>query len=80
LAQRLLEKETLSLPDIVDILGQRPYPLKDNVLEYLQELRERDENEKEESKDSAPKVESDSEEEDGTDKQKEENKDEAKKD
>ena len=35
LAQRLLEKETLALPDIVEILGPRPFPLKDSILEYL---------------------------------------------
>ena len=35
----LLKKETLSLPDIVDILGPRPYPLKETVAEYLKELR-----------------------------------------
>ena len=37
----MLTKETLALPDIVDVLGQRPYPLKDSLLEYLEELRER---------------------------------------
>ena len=42
LAVRLLEKETLSLPDIVEILGPRPFPMKANILEYLDELRERD--------------------------------------
>lgn len=42
MAQKLLEKETLSLPDIVDILGPRPFPMKQNILEYLQELRERE--------------------------------------
>ena len=36
-----MEKETLSLPDIVDTLGQRPFPLKENIQEYLHELRER---------------------------------------
>lgn len=41
LAVRLLEKETLALPDIVEILGPRPFPLKDSILEYLEELRER---------------------------------------
>ena len=41
LALELLKKETLSLPDIVDILGQRPYPLKETVAEYLKELRQR---------------------------------------
>ncbi len=41
LGETLLEKETLALPDIVECLGQRPYPLKETLLEYLQELRER---------------------------------------
>jgi predicted HTH domain antitoxin len=39
LAIRLLEKETISLPDIVEILGPRPFPLKDSILEYLEELK-----------------------------------------
>ena len=34
----LLEKETLALPEIVEVLGMRPYPLKSTILEYLQEL------------------------------------------
>jgi len=42
LAVRLLEKETLALPDIVEILGPRPFPMKANILDYLDELRERD--------------------------------------
>jgi len=37
----LLVKETLGLPDIVDILGPRPFPMKASLLEYLEELRER---------------------------------------
>lgn len=41
LAVRLLEKETIALPDIVEILGPRPFPLKDSILEYLEELKER---------------------------------------
>ena len=41
LAIRLLEKETLALPDIVDILGPRPYPLKQSLLEYMEELKQR---------------------------------------
>jgi hypothetical protein len=41
LAVRLLEKETLALPDIVEILGPRPFPMKANILEYLEELKER---------------------------------------
>ena len=48
LAERLLEKETISLPDIVEILGPRPFPLKTSLLEYLEELKERiNEDEKE---------------------------------
>lgn len=47
LGTTLLEKETLALPDIVDILGQRPYPLKESLQEYLQELRERTKEEEE---------------------------------
>ena len=43
LAEKLLEKETLSLPDIVDTLGQRPYPIKETLKDYLQELRDRQE-------------------------------------
>ena len=47
LAEKLLEKETLSLPDIVDILGPRPYPIKESIMEYMTELRERKEQEDE---------------------------------
>ena len=31
----------MALPDIVDVLGQRPYPLKASLLEYLEELKDR---------------------------------------
>ena len=41
MAERLLEKETISLPDIVEILGPRPFPQKASLLEYLEELKER---------------------------------------
>jgi hypothetical protein len=41
LAERLLEKETIGLPDIVEILGPRPTPLKASLLDYLEELKER---------------------------------------
>lgn len=41
LAERLLEKETIGLPDIVEILGPRPFPHKQNLLDYLEELKER---------------------------------------
>lgn len=39
LGAKLLEKETIALPDIVDTLGQRPFPLKESIKEYLEELR-----------------------------------------
>ena len=38
LAEELIAKETLNLTDIVRVLGERPYPLKDNLREYLAEL------------------------------------------
>lgn len=36
-----MSKESITLPDILRVLGDRPYPLKENVREYLQELEER---------------------------------------
>ncbi len=47
LAEALLEKETLALPDIVEIMGARPYPYKATILEYLEELKLRDVEDKE---------------------------------
>jgi len=41
LAERLLEKETIALPDIVEVLGPRPFPQKQQLLDYLEELKER---------------------------------------
>jgi len=41
LAERLLEQETLSLPDIVEIMGERPFAMKESVTEYLKELKAR---------------------------------------
>ena len=41
LADVLLEKETLSLPEIVEIMGPRPFPMKETLKEYLQELKDR---------------------------------------
>ena len=41
LAEELLKKETLTLPDIVEILGPRPFPMKENLMEYMEELKER---------------------------------------
>ena len=41
LAEELLTKETIGLSDILRVLGERPYPLKANIREYLVELEER---------------------------------------
>jgi hypothetical protein len=35
LAEELLAKESIGLPDIVRILGDRPFPMKESVREYL---------------------------------------------
>lgn len=43
LAEALLKKETLTLPDILEIMGPRPYPLKETIAKYLEELKERQE-------------------------------------
>jgi len=41
LAERLLANETLSLPDIVEIMGPRPFPMKETLKDYLEEMNER---------------------------------------
>ena len=80
LAERLLEKETIGLPDIVEILGPRPTPLKASLLDYLEELKERineDEREaelkkeEEENSENADKVSEDGEKAEGDDDPKE---------
>ena len=48
MAELLLKKETVNLVDIVGVLGERPFPLKESLREYLTELRERQEHEKDE--------------------------------
>jgi len=45
LAELLLKKESINLPDIVDTLGDRPFPMKETMRQYLEELRERDQKE-----------------------------------
>ena len=42
LAEHLLKHEVLSLPEIVEIMGPRPFPMKETLKEYLQELQERE--------------------------------------
>lgn len=41
LAERLLQNEVLNLPDILEIMGERPFPMKESVAEYLHELQAR---------------------------------------
>ena len=41
LSEKLLEKEVLTLPDLIEILGERPFPMKENIKEYLAEIKER---------------------------------------
>jgi len=35
LAEFLLEKETLNLPMIISVLGERPFPMKESLRDYL---------------------------------------------
>ena len=41
----LLEKESINLPQIMKVLGERPYPLKESIREYLDELEKRQQEE-----------------------------------
>ena len=52
LAEELLVHESMNLPKIIKVLGDRPFPMKDSVKEYLQELetREKQDQEKEAQK------------------------------
>ena len=40
-----MAKESIGLPDIIRILGDRPFPMKETVREYLQEMLDRKEKE-----------------------------------
>merc|ERR1712194_178845 len=42
LAEELLEKESINLPAIINIIGERPFPMKESLREYLTELTERE--------------------------------------
>ena len=45
LAEELLAKESINLPAIIKVLGDRPFPLKESVREYLEELETREQKE-----------------------------------
>lgn len=48
LAEKLLEKESINLPQIIQVLGERPFPMKESLKEYLAEVTEREEQERKE--------------------------------
>lgn len=62
LAERLLEKETIALPDIVEVLGPRPFPQKKELMDYLEELKERAIEEEEQAASQAAEKDAESEE------------------
>ena len=47
LAEELLTHESINLPQIMKVLGERPYPLKESVRGYLEELEKRQQDEAE---------------------------------
>ncbi len=47
MAEELLSKETIGLTDIVRVLGPRPFDMKENVKEYLQDMEDRNQQDKE---------------------------------
>ena len=47
LAEELLKHESINLPHIMKVLGDRPYPLKESIREYLKELEKRQKEEEE---------------------------------
>ena len=49
LGDALLEKETVNLPDIIEVLGTRPFGMNEVMEEYLSELKERAVKDKEEA-------------------------------
>ena len=49
LGDRLLERETLNLPSIIEVLGRRPYGMNETMTEYLEELTQRQEKEEAEA-------------------------------
>lgn len=54
LAEELLSKESIGLPDIIRILGNRPFPMKESVREYLEEMLERKDKEDKEAAAETP--------------------------
>ena len=42
LAELLLAKESINLPQIITVLGERPFPMKEALKDYLREIESRD--------------------------------------
>ena len=42
LAEDLLKHESMNLPKIIKVLGERPFPMKESMREYLEELESRE--------------------------------------
>jgi len=75
LAEKLLEKEVLTLPDLIEILGERPFPMKENIKEYLAEVKERNKEEQEtEAAETAKRMKEDEEDEKKVDEENKEDK------
>ena len=51
-----MEHESINLPQIMKVLGDRPFPLKESVREYLEELEKRQHKEEGEAADAAMKA------------------------
>lgn len=41
MAKSLLEKETIDITDIIELIGDRPYKMPDSIMDYLKEIAER---------------------------------------
>ena len=41
----MLEKESINLPEIISVIGDRPFPMKESIKNYLNEMENRAEKE-----------------------------------
>ena len=59
LSNALLEKETLDVLQVIEILGDRPYSYPENILNYINEIKEYDNVRKEKKKEEEAKIKDD---------------------
>ena len=59
LSNALLEKETLDVLQVIEILGDRPYSYPENILNYINEIKEYDNIRKEKKKEEEAKIKDD---------------------